>query len=147
MHAVPLVAPARVENRCLVTAAQEKQGISERKSANNHGTYYDIQVAALAAFVDDPLTFRQTVCTILKIRGAAGNQSGTDAAHDANQPTAVQVERSKARLIAQFAQDGSIPDEMRRPTQLHYMMFSLQGWYTLARIGVRAGAACLGNRH
>lgn len=40
---------------------QEKQGISERKSANNHGTYYDIQVAALAAFVDDPATYRQTV--------------------------------------------------------------------------------------
>lgn len=51
----------------------------------------------------------------------------------------LQVERSKARLIAQFAADGSIPDEMRRPTQLHYMMFSLQGWYTLARVAVKAG--------
>lgn len=53
--------------------------------------------------------------------------------------TTLQVEHSRARMLAQFASDGSLPDEMRRPTQLHYMMFSLQGWYTLARIAEKAG--------
>lgn len=54
-----------------------------------------------------------------------------------------QVEHSRARMLAQFADDGSMPDEMRRPTQLHYMMFSLQGWYILARIAKRGGESVL----
>ncbi|KNC75273.1 hypothetical protein SARC_12199, partial [Sphaeroforma arctica JP610] len=87
----------------------KNQGVNERKSRNNHGTYYDVQVAALAAFADDVVLFRR------------------------------QMERSRARVIDQFAIDGSMPDEMKRPTQLHYMLFSLQGWYTLATLATKAG--------
>eukprot|EP01134_Creolimax_fragrantissima_P003404 CFRG3404T1 len=88
---------------------EKRQGTNERKSKNNHGTYYDIQVAALAAFSDDVVLFRRS------------------------------MERSRARVIEQFAMDGSMPDEMKRPTQLHYMLFSLQGWYTLATLASKAG--------
>eukprot|EP00123_Amoebidium_parasiticum_P017630 comp23923_c0_seq1/m.42223 comp23923_c0_seq1/g.42223 ORF comp23923_c0_seq1/g.42223 comp23923_c0_seq1/m.42223 type:complete len:833 (-) comp23923_c0_seq1:38-2536(-) len=88
---------------------ESKQGLDEYYTANNHGVYYDIQIAAIAAYIGDmDLFFRHT-------------------------------ERAKGRALWQFAPDGSLPEEMSRKTQLHYMMFGLQGWYTLATLSQRAG--------
>lgn len=50
-----------------------------------------------------------------------------------------QMSVARGRILSQFAADGSLPHEMTRRTQLHYMMFTLQGWYTLARIASNAG--------
>ena len=86
-----------------------KQGQDEYYTLNNHGTYYDVQLAAIAAYLDDlPLFLNHT-------------------------------ERSKGRILEHFAEDGSLPRELKRPTSLHYMMFTMQGWYTLARMAAQAG--------
>lgn len=86
-----------------------KQGQDEYYTLNNHGLYYDVQLASIAAFLDDlPLFFNHT-------------------------------ERAKGRILEHFASDGSLPKELKRPTSLHYMMFTMQGWYTLARLASNAG--------
>lgn len=86
-----------------------KQGEDEYYTQNNHGLYYDVQLASIAAFLDDlPLFFNHT-------------------------------DRAKGRMLEHFAADGSLPRELKRPTSLHYMMFTMQGWYTLARIAANAG--------
>eukprot|EP00122_Pirum_gemmata_P009298 Pgem_evm1s8591 len=81
-----------------------KQGLKEYSSKNNHGTYYDLQMASIAAFVDDiPLFLNHTA-------------------------------RAQTRLQGQFLKSGELPHEMVRPKQLHYIMFTLQGWFTLNRL-------------
>lgn len=50
-----------------------------------------------------------------------------------------QVNLARGRILSQFSGDGSLPHEMVRKTQLHYLMFTLQGWYTLARMASMAG--------
>ncbi len=86
-----------------------RQGRRERASANNHGTYYDLQVAAIAVFLDD-----------------------RDTARDA-------LVRAQSRLAGQFTDAGEQPEEMRRATTAHYCVFNLQGWMNLVRIGRRTG--------
>ncbi|KNC74266.1 hypothetical protein SARC_13182, partial [Sphaeroforma arctica JP610] len=71
------------------------QGRLEYSAVNNHGTFFDVQLASIAAFLDDEVMFVK---------------------HSA-------VARS--RMHTQFAPDGRLPHEMERPTQLHYMMFGL----------------------
>eukprot|EP00127_Corallochytrium_limacisporum_P000390 Clim_evm85s11 gene=Clim_evmTU85s11 len=88
---------------------EEKQGKSERGTNNNHGTFYDLQTASLAAFINDLPTF-------LRI-----------------------VNWSKMRIAAQFEADGSMPHELKRTTSFHYAMFALHGWYCLARYAEGAG--------
>lgn len=82
----------------------QNQGKVEYTMKNNHGTYYDLQMAALQHFSNDTEGFLKA------------------------------ADWSKARMLEQFAEDGSLPAEMQRPTQLHYMMFTLQGWINLARL-------------
>eukprot|EP00123_Amoebidium_parasiticum_P017591 comp23907_c2_seq1/m.42105 comp23907_c2_seq1/g.42105 ORF comp23907_c2_seq1/g.42105 comp23907_c2_seq1/m.42105 type:complete len:1059 (-) comp23907_c2_seq1:41-3217(-) len=86
-----------------------KQGMSEYSQLNNHGTYYDVQLASIAAFV--------------------GNM-GRYLNH---------TERAKSRITTQFKKDGTLPREMVRPTALHYMMFTLQGWMVLGRLAAAGG--------
>ncbi len=75
---------------------------------NNQGTYYDLQVASLAAFLDDT----QTLLQILRI--------------------------SCMRAAQQFLPDGKQPEELKRTNSLHYSVFNLQGWYNLSRIARKA---------
>ncbi|KNC84957.1 hypothetical protein SARC_02848 [Sphaeroforma arctica JP610] len=87
---------------------ESPQGFNEYKAPNNHGTYFDVQVAAIAAFLDDiPIMLNYT-------------------------------QRSQARMLLQF-KDGSMPKEMERPTCLHYMMFGLMSWTTLATLSNNIG--------
>ncbi|KNC82000.1 hypothetical protein SARC_05706 [Sphaeroforma arctica JP610] len=86
-----------------------KQGIGEYQSPNNHGVYFDVQMSALLAFVGD-------IPRLIN-----------------------HVDVARGRLLSQFADDGSLPHEMIRETQLHYMMFTLSGWYTLARLALNVG--------
>ena len=84
-------------------------GLAERNSLNNHGVYYDLQVASIAAYLGDaPLlaaTFR----------------------------------RAHARLHIHFDPDGSQPHELRRTNALHYCAFNLQAWISLAALAARCG--------
>jgi hypothetical protein len=88
---------------------RSNQGQWEYLSPNNHGLYFEVQMAAINAFLDDMPRF------------------------------VWQISVARGRALGQFAADGSLPHEMTRRTQLHYMMFTLQGWYTLARIAAHAG--------
>eukprot|EP00123_Amoebidium_parasiticum_P016243 comp23350_c1_seq1/m.38557 comp23350_c1_seq1/g.38557 ORF comp23350_c1_seq1/g.38557 comp23350_c1_seq1/m.38557 type:complete len:939 (-) comp23350_c1_seq1:405-3221(-) len=86
-----------------------RQGLDEYYRFNNHGLFYDVQMAAIAAFVGDiPRYLNHT-------------------------------ERAKSRICTQFREDGTLPHEMERPTSLHYIMFTLQGWLTLGRMAEHAG--------
>jgi hypothetical protein len=88
---------------------ESRQGRRERGSANNHGTYFDLQTAAIAARLGD----RDLLRAILI--------------------------RAETRLPLQIDPDGTQPHELRRKTTAHYCHFNLQGWLALLRIGRRAG--------
>jgi hypothetical protein len=79
-------------------------GTEEYSQKNNHGLYFDVQAVAIASFIND------TAKMIWYI------------------------ERSTSRLLAQSMGDGSMPQELSRPTCEHYQMFTLQGWSVLSRM-------------
>ncbi|WP_051075152.1 alginate lyase family protein [Thioalkalivibrio sp. ARh3] len=85
------------------------QGIAERASENNHGTYYDLQVASIAAFLGEWKLVRET------------------------------LRDSRSRIIGQFEPDGRLPKELARPTSAHYECFTIQGWIHLARLAESVG--------
>ncbi|MCC5859610.1 MAG: alginate lyase family protein [Ectothiorhodospiraceae bacterium] len=85
------------------------QGQKERSAPNNHGTYYDLQVGAIAAYLGESLVLRDT------------------------------FRDSLFRLREQFRGDGSQPREMERNTTAHYCCFNLQGWIHLAQLAESAG--------
>jgi hypothetical protein len=89
--------------------ATSPQGRRERGARNNHGTYYDLQVAAIAAWLGKRETLRDALV------------------------------RAQSRLGAQIADDGTQPEEMARATTAHYCHFNLQGWMALVRLGRRTG--------
>lgn len=86
-----------------------RQGRRERAAKNNHGTYYDLQAAAILAWLGEREALRRTLI------------------------------RAETRLRSQIRADGTQPEEMKRKTTAHYVFFNLQGWLNLARLGRRAG--------
>jgi len=84
-------------------------GRLESWAFNNHGTYYDLQVAALARFIEDERSVQRT------------------------------LRRAKRRLGLQFSRSGKQRFEVRRSITLHYCCFNLQGWSHLATVATRAG--------
>lgn len=85
------------------------QGVGERGSRNNHGTYYDLQVASIAAFLGDWKQVRHT------------------------------LRDSRSRILTQFSPDGRMPRELDRTLTAHYECFTVQGWIHLARLAEAAG--------
>lgn len=85
-------------------------GRDEAKSKNNHGTWYDAQVAALAEFTGRPDLAKQTL----------------EAA-------------KKKRIAAQIEPDGSQPLELARTKALSYSTMNLRAFFELATIGHRLG--------
>jgi hypothetical protein len=79
-------------------------GQRECRAANNHGTYYDLQIGSIAAFLGD---------------GRLG---------------ALVCNRAKARISSQFSRDGAQIEELKRTKPRHYTAFGLAGWTSLARI-------------
>ncbi len=77
------------------------QGIEESRAANNHGTCFDLQAAALAAFLGD-----------------------VEALQEINL-------RAQARLLGTITLDGAQPHEMKRTLTQHYCTFNLQSWVNL----------------
>lgn len=85
------------------------QGVAERASENNHGTYYDLQIASIAAFLGEWKVVRET------------------------------LRDNRSRIVAQFAPDGRLPKELARTTSAHYECFTIQGWIHLARLAESVG--------
>jgi hypothetical protein len=87
-----------------------KNGTEERAAENNHGTFYDEQVAALALFVGDSVVARRTL--------------------DAS---------AKARIASQIDSLGKQKLELERTRPLHYSVFNLDAFTMLAEMGRHVG--------
>jgi hypothetical protein len=101
----------------LVWLRTSPQAAAERPGRNNHGTCYDLQVGAIAAWLGD-------VPVLLEV-----------------------LRRVRSRLPDQFAADGSQPEELKRTQTQHYAAFNLQSWLNLARLTATCGVdlfACEG---
>jgi hypothetical protein len=88
---------------------ESANGKDERAAENNHGTFYDEQIAALALFVGDSATAR------------AAMTSG------------------EKRIAAQILTDGTQPLELARTRPLHYSLFNLDAFTMLAEMGRHVG--------
>ncbi len=87
-----------------------KLGQQEGKATNNHGTWYDTQVVALALYVGQDGLARDT------------------------------LEAAKHRRIdAQIEPDGSQPRELARTRSFGYSIYNLRALFTLASLGDRVG--------
>ncbi len=86
-------------------------GKEERAAANNHGTFYDEQVAALALFVGDSVVARRAL-----------------------------VESARGRIDSQIKADGTQPLELERTRPLHYSVFNLDAFTMLAEMSRHVGA-------
>ncbi|MFH9330036.1 alginate lyase family protein [Streptomyces althioticus] len=85
-------------------------GREEAAATNNHGTFYDLLVAALASSVGDRQLARSTV-----------------------------RESATKRINDQISADGSQPQELERTRSWHYSTFDLVAYTRLAAIGRHVG--------
>ncbi|MFF3374088.1 alginate lyase family protein [Streptomyces sp. NPDC002680] len=85
-------------------------GQEEAAATNNHGTFYDMQLAALAYATGDRDLARRTVMDV-----------------------------RSTRIASQIASDGSQPQELTRTRSWHYSTFSLVAHTRLAAIGRHVG--------
>lgn len=85
------------------------QGTEERLTNNNHGTCFDLQTGAIAAFLGDMELLEKTFFA------------------------------SRQRILEQFTRDGQQPHEMTRTQTAHYCCFNLQCWINLATLADACG--------
>ncbi|MEU9392099.1 alginate lyase family protein [Streptomyces sp. NPDC048324] len=85
-------------------------GRQEGAAANNHGTFYDLQLAALACATGDRALARRTV-----------------------------LDARTRRIAPQIAADGGQPQELARTRSWHYSTFDLVAYTRLAAIGRHVG--------
>lgn len=95
--------------RFLTWLLESEYGQEESRQVNNHGTWYDAQVLALAAFTQDETTGK-------KVAAAAAK-----------------------RLEAQVEPDGSQPFELRRTKSLSYSTMNLLGFFDVADLSAHFG--------
>lgn len=93
----------------LLWLRESKQGRAEFTEANNHGVYYDLQIASIYTF----LGREQLLMKVLR--------------------------DSRYRIIKHFDGEGRQPEELARTTTVHYCCFNLQGWIHLARLAESVG--------
>jgi hypothetical protein len=94
-----------------------KIGKAEENAANNHGTWYDVQVSRYALFVGRPEIVR-----------------------------AVAEAARQRRIAAQIEPDGRQPKELARTNTLDYSLFNLRGFFNLATLATAAGVDLFGFR-
>jgi len=92
-------------------------GRAERKAGNNHGLWYDAQLARFALFARRPEVAR-----------------------------AVVADFPKARIARQFDPSGALPHELTRTRSFHYSLYALQAAYTLADSAACLGVDLYGYR-
>lgn len=83
---------------------KSEQGRLEKETRNNHGVCYDLQVAALAAYLGDT--------EVLEEVGRS----------------------ARRRLRQHIVRDGRQPHELVRTATFHYCAFNLQSWLNLATL-------------
>jgi hypothetical protein len=86
-----------------------RNGREEAAAGNNHGTWYDAQLAALLLYT-----------------GRAGEAKA-------------RFETAKRRLASQIEPDGRQPRELARTRSWSYSVMNLHGWFTVARLAGEAG--------
>jgi hypothetical protein len=86
------------------------QGKEEAIQKNNHGTWYDAQVASLAVFVGDTALARRTIANV-----------------------------GPARIATQIEPDGRQPEELARTRPMHYSLFNIEPFARLAELGRHVG--------
>lgn len=84
-------------------------GIDERKTKNNHGTFYDYQVATIALYVNKKDVAKKAIL------------------------------RAQKRLKSQIKKDGQQPLELARTRPFHYSVFNLQAFAGLAALASELG--------
>jgi Alginate lyase len=93
----------------------------EGQRKNNHGTFYTVQVSAIAYFLSKPDITKRLLKSTMQ--------------HLTNAPL-----EDVSRLISvKINPDGSQPFEIRRANSLHYHIWNLYGLALLARIGDQVG--------
>jgi hypothetical protein len=87
-----------------------KNGKEEAAAKNNHGTWYDAQLASYALFVGKPELAKET------------------------------LERAKSKRVeSEIRPDGSMPLELARTNSLSYSLYNLTAFFNLARLGEHVG--------
>ncbi len=89
---------------------ESRYGQDESRARNNHGTWYDVQVAAYALFVGQENTAREVLSQV---------------------PT--------RRIATQIEPDGSQPLELARTKSFSYSLMNLRGMFDLATLGQHVG--------
>jgi hypothetical protein len=87
-----------------------EQGRREAEAENNHGTWYDVQVATWALFIGDDEKARQII-----------------------------AEAGPRRIRTQIEPDGRQPHELERTLSLHYSRYNLAALTELAALGQKVG--------
>lgn len=87
-----------------------KNGKEEADAKNNHGTWYDVQVMALAVFTGQLDLARR-----------------------------VAEEAKSKRIAAQIQPDGKMPLELERPNSLNYTTMNMRAFCNLADLAEKAG--------
>ncbi len=86
-----------------------KNGTEEQLAQNNHGTYYDYQVAAFALFIDDKEQAKNILIA------------------------------TKQRIPVQLKENGEQPLELARTNAYGYSTMNLDGWFKIAMLGDKVG--------
>jgi hypothetical protein len=89
---------------------ESKNGRDESKEANNHGTFYDLQIADFALFTHQDELAKKTL-----------------------------TESRAKRIAAQIEPDGRQPKETDRTRGISYSVMNLNGLMLLATVGERVG--------
>jgi hypothetical protein len=88
---------------------ESRNGISESKVKNNHGTWYDLQVVSVALYLGKTEWIKEYLNNAL------------------------------SRLTIQIEPDGRQPNELTRTNALHYSTFNLAAWFKIAALAENLG--------
>ena len=85
-------------------------GIKAEATRNNHGVWYDAQIAAYAYYIGDIDLVKNVLET-----------------------------SARRRIQEQIRPTGEMPQEMSRTRSLHYVLYNIRAFITLARLGDKVG--------